>query len=188
MTKRMVLVLIIIILLIGCNRQKIEIKKSLVIEKNIYSFNRKYLISRDFDGYFQYKDKNNRKYPVLIHISFKYSNQNKDYDKIFEAINNFKFSLIGIDGDLKTIDSLNTRDSFYNFYRINSQSNKLVESIENEAGVAFLKKNFGDKIIIKNIDDKKIEYEVKERVEDLEFKILFIKDKKDDQIFMKLEN
>lgn len=188
MKKRIILVLIIAILLSGCNKKEIEIEKSSIIKENLYSFNRKHPINGDFDGYFQYRDENNQKNPLLVHLTFNYYDQNKEYDKISELIYNLKFSLIGIDGELETIESFNDKDAFSNSYYINNVSNQLVEPIENEAAIAFLKNNFGEKIIINNINDEYIEYEVKEQLDHMQFLIRFTKDQRNDQIVIELEN
>jgi len=188
MNKRIVLVLIIAILLSGCNNKEIEIEKSSTIKENLYSFNRKHPINGDFDGYFQYRDENGRKKPLLIHVTFNYYDQNKEYNKISDLIYNLKFSLIGIDGELETNESFNDKDAFSNSYFINNTTNQLVEPIENEAAIAFLKNHFGDEIIIKNINDKKIKYEVREQLEYMQFLIRFTKDQRNDQIVIELEN
>ena len=188
MNKKIILVLIIAILFTGCSSKEIEIEKSATIKENLYSFNKKHPINGDFDGYFQYRDENNQKYPLLVHVTFNYSDQEKDYDKISELIHNLKFSLIGIDGELETTESFNDKDAFSNSYYINNISNQLIEPIKNEAEIAFLKNNFGDEIIIKSIDDKKIKYEVREQLDHMQFLIRFTKDQRYEQIVIELEN
>lgn len=188
MNKKIILVLVISILFTGCSSKEIEIEKSSSIKENLYSFNRKHPINGDFDGYFQYRDENNLKYPILVHVTFNYSDQEKEYDKISDLIYDLKFSLIGIDGELVTTESFNDKEAFSNSYYINNPSNELVESIKNEAEIAFLKNNFGNEIIIKSIDDKEIEYEVREQLDHLEFLMRFTKDQRYDQIVIELEN
>lgn len=157
--KKILLLLIPLLFLCACSKE-IQLSNEDIIEENLYPTGRSIQINSDeFDKYFVLKNESGERIPILLRLTLNFKETSEEESLLQDSIESMEVKFYGIDSfqsnDLLENSEFEFTRSFVGLY---GSDNTLVVDAEDEGAIAFLKKEFQDKIKVKSFDENYIKY------------------------------
>ena len=163
MKKILLMIILCITIITGCQSNTIDITKATEIEEKLYRVGGPSLIESDFDAYYQLKNSNKQAIPLLLHVKI-HSNYNEGRisdSTIMEIV------VVGNNNELTLQTSFDDEDCFSKLVYVRPLiENEIVVPNHRENEVAFLKEKFNEQVVIKEVSNDLIKYKIENQIND----------------------